>query len=73
MSDQNSRPILKHPAFWGVVIIAALFLFDLFQIKSWLGKPKKRETVNECILKNMKGVQSDVAAREIRKACLQAY
>jgi hypothetical protein len=38
-------------------------------IFSSCSKKETYKTYSECILKNMKGVQSDVAAREIRRAC----
>ena len=51
--------------------ILVLFLsFYSFSINAFAWNPFKKQTYDECILENMKGVTSDNAAREIRYACL---
>jgi len=50
VSNSSSRPIHKHPAFWGLFIIVALFFVDIIQIKSWFGElaeDKKEHKTNQ--------------------------
>jgi len=55
--DQKSRPIHKHPAFWGLFIIVVLFFVDIVQIKSWFGElaeDKKEHKVNQAKIAKIK-------------------
>ena len=57
MSNSSSRPIHKHPAFWGLFIIVALFFVDIIQIKSWFGElaeDKKEHKMNQAKLAKIK-------------------
>lgn len=50
--------------------IALLFILTVTTVQAgWFG-PNNYE---ECVLKNMKGVNSDVAARIVRNACLEKF
>jgi hypothetical protein len=46
-----------------------LFIYSL-TINAFAWNPFKKQTYEECILENMKGVTSDDAARQIRYACI---
>ena len=49
------------------------FIFSIavcfFSVNIFAWNPFKKQTYEECILENMKGVKSDEAAKEIRHAC----
>ena len=57
MSNSSSRPIHKHPAFWGLFIIVVFFFVDIIQIKSWFGElaeDKKEHKVNQAKIAKIK-------------------
>ena len=50
-------------------IIVLFLAFYPFSLNAFAWNPFKKQTYDECILENMKGVTSDNAARQIRDAC----
>lgn len=52
----------------------SFFLFIYFSVNGFCGFwDKKPENYNECITKNMKGITSDLAARQIVRACREMF
>lgn len=52
------------------VLLLMLVFSASFANAGWYGGPK---TYDECIIESMKGVTSDVAAREIRRSCRKKF
>jgi len=51
-------------------IFVVVSIFPMTAVSGWFGSPSDYD---ECILKNMKGVTSDLAAKLVRRSCIEKF